>query len=379
MPKQDSQNTTNTQDFSDEKQPLRDRLNAEWLSSVALREVLGIAKKETPTYGETLSIASILAPKLFSEDSLLIAANESILTKQYRQKAVALSKKLGKEVTPLEAINEDINEYSELLKQPSRDQDLLQRHYQNLVRARTRLTKEKYTETQSILRDISSYRTQLPVTNEGKGYKDFQVTKERGLRIRMLHPDSWEHVLGADVIYETHWQAKKMVRIVAIQYKMWDGKKLYLSQVKNLPDQITKLQSQFCKRGYCKKSSKSKRKDPYRLPFCSAFLRLTDKLQVADYRLLTSSYHTPICALNKSWTVTPDDNKILESQMIRSESLTQKPFEELFNIGMLGSRWLTYQELETLYKDTDIFKYDQSVQIHAQEFGFVDETFPSKY
>jgi hypothetical protein len=354
----------------EDEQPLGRRLDVEWLSTVALRETLGIAQKETPTYGETLNIAATLAPKLFSEDSLLLAANEGALAKQYRQKAIALSAQHQQDVSALDAINEDIREYEELLKQPNKEQDLLRKHFRNLLKAKARLTKEKYTETQSILRDISYYGAILPITNRGKGYRDFQVTKDRGLRIRMLHPDSWEHVLGADVIYETHWQAKKLVRIVAVQYKMWNGKVLYVSQAKNLPSQITKLHRQFCKPGYCQEFTKSQRKDSYRLPYCSVFLRLTDKIQEADYKLLTSSYHTPICVVDRSWTITPDKNKILESSVIRSQSLTQKPFEELYNIGMIGSRWLTYQELEKLYKDTDMLRVKQNVQIHAQEFGF---------
>jgi hypothetical protein len=367
MTNTDTSNTEDEQSLAKSDQPLRQRLDVEWLSSVALREVIGIAQKETPTYGETLGVASILAPKLFSEESLLLAANEGILIKQYKQKADALTIQYNKEVTAVDAINEDIDEYGELLRQSNKDKDILRRHYRNLINAKARLTDEKYTETQSILRDISYYGKILPITNEGKGYNDFQVAKDRGLRVRMLHPDPWEHVLGADVIYETHWETKKLVRVVAIQYKMWDDKKLYVSQAKNLPDQINKLQKQFCKHGYCKEFSKSSRKDSYRLPYCSAFLRPTDKIQVADYKLQTSSYHTPICVVEKSWTITADNNKMLQGNLIRSQSLTQKPFEELYNIGMIGSRWLTYRELEKLYKD---LRVNQNVQIHAQEFGF---------
>jgi hypothetical protein len=370
MPNVDTPNTEDEQGLIKSEQSLRQRLDVEWLSSVALREVIGIAQKETPTYGETLGLASVLAPKLFSEESLLLAANEGILIKQYKQKADALTTQRNREITAVDAISEDIDEYSELLQQSNKGKDILRRHHKNLINARSRLTDEKYTETQSILRDISYYGKILPITNEGKGYKDFQVTKDRGLRVRMLHPDPWEHVLGADVIYETHWEAKKLVRIVAVQYKMWNDKKLYVSQAKNLPDQIIKLQNEFCDHGYCKEFPKGSRKDSYRLPYCSVFLRPTDKIQVADYKLQTSSYHTPICVVEKSWAITPDNNKMLEGNLIRSQSLTQKPFEELFNIGMIGSRWRTHRELEKLYKDTDMLRANQNVQIHAQEFGF---------
>lgn len=47
--------------------------------------------------------------------------------------------------------------------------------------------------------------------------------------MRLLHPDPPEYSLGADLIYETYWEKKKLARIVLIQYKVWDGETLYLS------------------------------------------------------------------------------------------------------------------------------------------------------
>jgi hypothetical protein len=370
MKNSDDANLENTSKLFNSEQGLRSRLDVEWIASVALREVVGIAQKQIPTFGDTLGIASILAPEIFSAESLLLAANEGVLAKQYRQKAAALSKQRNKEVTALSAIDEDISEYRELLQQATSDEStLLNRHYVNLKNARARLSIEKYTETQSILRDISSLGRNLPITGEGKGYKDFQVTSDRGLRIRMLHPDPWEHVLGVDVIYETHWEAKKRVRLVAIQYKMWSGKKLYVSQAENLLVQIGKMRNHFCQRGYCNEFSESARKDTYRLPYCSVFLRLTDRIQTADYQRQTSSYHTPICAVEKSWSLTRDKNQVLEGKMIKGQSLSQKSFEEMFNIGMLGSRWLTHDELKQLYEETDMLRVSENINIHAQQFS----------
>ncbi len=44
--------------------------------------------------------------------------------------------------------------------------------------------------------------------------------------------------------------------------------------------------------------------------------------------------------------------------------------EPLFNINMLGSKWLTYEELERFYREHMILKADERIVIHAQEFGF---------
>jgi hypothetical protein len=345
------------------------RLDAEWIAANALREVIGIAQKHTPTYSDTIEIASSIAPNLFSEGSFLLAANESLLVRQYRQKADVMREVRGTEVTPLEAIDEDIEDYEGLLHVSEKNNTLLWRHLNRLKNARARLIQDRYTESQSILRDIYDAERDLPITGKGKGYRDFQVTDDRGLRIRLLHPDPPESALGADVIYESHWTSRKMVRIVAVQYKMWNSERLYLSQSGNLQEQLDKLNETLCSRDLCKAFSKSKRKDAYRLPFCAAFLRPTDKIQSADQRLQSSGYHIPICAVARSWTVTSKGGKMLESKIIRGESVTHRVFEELFNNGMLGSRWLTYPEIEALYQGTGILDGTDQIRIHAQEFG----------
>jgi hypothetical protein len=53
----------------------------------------------------------------------------------------------------------------------------------------------------------------------------------------------------------------------------------------------------------------------------------------------------------------------------KGKSLTSRAFEEQFNHGMLGSRWLTYVELERLYKEHKILSIDEHIIIHAQEFS----------
>jgi hypothetical protein len=93
---------------------------------------------------------------------------------------------------------------------------------------------------------------------------------------------------------------------------------------------LIKLKNHFCERGYCSEYADSARRDSYRLPYCSVFLRLTDRIQTAEYQHQTSSYHIPICAVEKLWVSNPETKRILEGKMIRNQSLSQKPFEELW-------------------------------------------------
>jgi hypothetical protein len=61
--------------------------------------------------------------------------------------------------------------------------------------------------------------------------------------------------------------------------------------------------------------------------------------------------------------------KKISRKNIRSECITHKVFEELFNTNMLGSRWLTYDEMEELYIKHGILESDERIILHAQEFG----------
>lgn len=58
----------------------------------------------------------------------------------------------------------------------------------------------------------------------------------------------------------------------------------------------------------------------------------------------------------------------LTNKIIRSQCLTHKVFEELFNVNMIGSRWLDYAEIERFYATSMVPNIDSSVLIHAREF-----------
>lgn len=350
---------------------LGQRLDAEWTALNAIREMLGIALKGayTPTYAQALDVGKVIAPQIYDTDaSPLGRGREPKLVREYRQKADALSQVRGHLVSPIETLDEDI-EYQRRLAATSGDRDQILTHLKKLESIRPYFLPRTYTENQLIIRDKYEVQRDLPKPpTEVDEAKDYETPNGRGLRIRMLHPDPPEHSTGADLIYEQYWEGKQMARIALVQYKIWNGKTLYLSQAKSLEAQMEKMRQAFCETGLCKPYKDNVGEERYRLPYCSSFLRPTDQLQDADSRLLSRALHTPICVAFRALEETGRGNRKIESKRIRGESVSHKVFEELFNVSILGSRWLTYQEIEKLYRDHKILKPEDRIVLHAQEY-----------
>src|SRR5262249_50302863 len=129
-------------------------------------------------------------------------------------------------------------------------------------------------------------------------------------------------------------------------------------------NQLNRMKDCFCQKGFCKSPEKFDMHENYRLPFCSAFLRPTDKLQ-DPHKLITSGYHVPICNLRKIKEEGDLEYKI-DIDSIRKYSLKAQPFEELFNDEMVGSRWLTIDDLQSLYRETKVLEPDQRIILYAQ-------------
>jgi hypothetical protein len=359
--------------------PLDDpRLDAEWTALSAFREMLGIALKgkESPTYAQSFHLAQSIIPEIFGSGSLLAHAAEPEDVRMYRQKAEAQSLLTGVPVTALEIVNKEIVEYETLLAvEPSNV--LLEKPLSKLRRIRFKLTKLDYSENQIIIRDAFQ-ANHLPVPSfMSDSYRDYRISETRGLRIRLLHPDKPEHSTGADLIYEQYWGDKGVARLTAIQYKIWNGERLYFSKAKNLKDQLGRLKKTFCDGGLCDPSNKSKRRDSYRLPYCSAFLRPTDRLQDQNSQLVSTGLHVPVCVVNRLCGGENEAKKI-ERKLLRGESLSQVGFAELFNYNMCGSKWLTFKELKHFYEAHSILRNRDTISIHAQEFDVPQkEDFPT--
>lgn len=349
------------------------KLDAEWIALNAFRGLAKIASHgdmEKSTYDAALDLGGELYPELLGSDvSILKSERESDTTKEYRQKARLKSIKANSPVTPLSLIVADIEEHEELLEIAKQEKgkkqrvDLLQRKLGMLNKARKELEPKSHSENQLIFRDAYNVERTLKALTSGQGYRDFELPNSNVLRVRVLHPDNPEHITGSDIIYERHSSDDK-VSIVAVQYKIWDDKKLYLSDQRMI-DQIGKMKIFLCDNEICK--SKGGGSD-YRFPCCSAFLRPTDKLQRVDQKFLSKGEHIPICKIDECASEGPRGGKLLEYKNMRDVALSNEAFEFLFNKGKIGSDWMSQDDLHKLYSGAFVDAGSDRVVIYAQEF-----------
>lgn len=167
------------------------------------------------------------------------------------------------------------------------------------------------------------------------------------------------------MIYEQYDESKKMVRIVAIQYKIWENQVLYFSQSGNIQQQLSNMKKCFCDRKYCVDDNGNRvSQRQYRLSYCMAFLKPTDKLQDPK-KPITSGYHLPICKVDSLKEATKKDYK-LTGQKIKKQSVKASSFEELFDSEMLGSRWIKIKDLEKFYKKNKVLEPSERIILYAQ-------------
>lgn len=349
------------------------RLDGEWLALNAVRETIGIANRGTgdSTYLEALAIGREAAPRLFDpEFGLIAAAQEPPLVREYRQRAEAKSILDRHSITPLKLIDGDLAADEKLLEAAgSGRRDQLKRSVGSLRRAREWFEQRSYSESKLISRDVyGASRPELPSPPRVAGnYVEYGLAFERALRIRVLHPDRPEHTTGADLLYEFCEEQTKRVRVAFVQYKIWDGQTLRFSDAGTLPQQLSRMESVCCNAGLCTTADPQQPPESFRLPFCAAFLRPTDRLQRPDAALISSGLHVPVCVA-KTASLESVGGRVLRKDPIRGRAVSQRLFEELFNRNMLGSRWLTYGEVEALYRAHNILESDERIVVHAQEY-----------
>jgi len=351
------------------------RLSAEWISVAAFRGLTKIATNGAinSTYESALEFGGALYPELLGpETSILRRYHESDIAKEYRQKARLRSIRDKTVVQPGDLINSDIDELKGLIHiaenqigdtQRTRA-DQLKNRLARLVAAEKELNPVPHTENQLIFRDAYVARQDLPTIDSGHGYRDFRLPDTNVLRVRVFHPDVPEHITGADIIYERHSPSQRMASLVAVQYKIWEDKTLYLSD-NRMTRQLARLKAFLCDNGACTQAQPN---SAYRFPFCAAFIKPTDKLQRPDQKLLSSGEHLPICQIGQCKTRSRNGAMVLEYEKIREISLNSMIFEILLNRGKIGSRMIPYPELTNLYSDHIPTLSEDNVVIHAQEF-----------
>lgn len=353
--------------FSDESIDENERRNEAFHLLCGIREAVSIAKRTNQSipYKKALDIARDISPDLYKEVSdLLTKPNESELVKYYKQKALIASKESGTTVLPETFIIQDLESEKKFLEL-GENANLIQKKIYGLEAALEYFRPEDISEN-SILNHDFSLTTKHPFF-EKKIYdtakvKDYELSDNRILRLRLLHPDKAERVIGSDLVYEQFNLRTNRVRFVHLQYKTWNNKALYFSNG-NIVEQLEKLDKNLCKSGFCQNEKGKRNSENYRLPFCSAFLRPTNSLNQPDSNLISSGIHLPICMVNK---IRETDNKISQKNVV-GKNIGHRVFEELFIDNIIGSNWISIDNLEKFYKDKGITSQTARIRVHAQE------------
>lgn len=347
-----------------------ERLDAEWLGLNGLRDALGLSLRgrRPPSYQDVLSFAKEVAPELYSpEHSLLQRFADEDVFRRWRQEAEALSEKEKSPVTPAEALGREISRLEDLIalqenKGQQHETDRLRAEVNKLRALRHRLSEEAYSEHQILARDVYRVERNLPGSGDGKDYVQFRLGGARTLRIRMLHCERLEALTGADLIYESYHLDEGNVRLAIVQYKVSGSDVLSLDS-RSLR-QVERMEALACQQGLCQRGETDRH---YRFPACATFIKATDRLQPTDTRLMTRGLYTPACRFFHHAERAGESRKIGRAEL-RQESVSHLLFEELFQEDMLGSRWLSQDEVQRFHEKGILSALDEHLMIHAQEF-----------
>jgi hypothetical protein len=336
----------------------------DWLLIDAFRENLSMVNNGSPiTYKEAITFASTNFNEALDDKNLAKTyLNRNSDYKKYQEEAIGKSSLSKSNITAEMLIKKRIEEIDEIC------QKVIGENFGRLNRERKKLIELldeaspkfiEVTENEALLNDYEYEQgkiNQQYIRQVNGQYKVFKTSTGIPFVVRLLHPGAAEAITGVDLIYEYHQAGK--VRMIAIQYKIWENNTLYYSKAKNLQAQLDVAQKCFCNGGFCENKES---KGSFRLPHCIPFLRPTDKLK-NDNNLVTSGWHVPICQLDDRIDYSYDDGKILRLSNIVDIAINASEFENFFSRGMIGSRWLSLTEVEQFYKEKRILqKNDNSI------------------
>ena len=350
------------------KEDSQNRLDSEWVTLNAVRELVNLATAGDPTkstYQKALEIGAEICPEILGESSLLRESHVSTTVREFMQRAKLESKKSGESISPLMLVEKEIATENELLAVAEKGlaTDRIRTRVKRLEAARVELTPVHATENQLINRDVKLFDRELPPIGDGHGYSDYKLLDGHVLRVRALHPDKAEEITGADLIYERHQPHVERAEIVMIQYKVWEGKHLYMRDPR-MTAQLDRLRHMTCRQHLCERATDQNR---FRFPCCCAFLRPTDRLQSADQTLRTSGEHIPVCEIERHKSSGERGAEVLRYEDVKQLSLSHIEFESLFRSGKVGSRMLSYRELAGLYREIGSLAATATVVVHARD------------
>ncbi|HEY6160436.1 MAG TPA: hypothetical protein VI112_04410 [Bacteroidia bacterium] len=344
------------------------------LSAVRECITLALKTKQPYTYENSFDIVHRLSPVLYRHlCKLLPSKNESDLVRQLREEADILSTDTNI-VTPIDVIDKEVARLRGLLNSTQKkNTKLTKKKLSSYLAAKKTFREREVAEGRMLTHDVYlATRGDMfdPYKDPNMLHVDYKLPTGRRLRLRLLHPDKGEQILGADLIYEQHDLKRKLARFAHLQYKVWDKKTIYFSKG-SVSDQLEKLNSHLCIPGYCHNQAGNSYSEDYRMPYCSAFLRPTDRIQDVHSKFKTSGIHLPICAALKL----RQRNSKIDKEDLKGRCITHNIFEEMFNANLLGSRWITFEDLEKFYEKTPVLADLKTIRIHATEVdtGFEDK------
>lgn len=349
------------------------RLNAEWIFYNACYDVQSISlrRASVPSSLDTLAFGADLIPGLLGYEKSKIARSlESHEVRFYRQMAESQSTIQKRKIKPTELIDKEIGDLKSLLESGENHDEILRR-ISKLEKIRTVFAIKRYTENTILRHDVfNTYRPILPNSFTVKNnYIEYILPdKRRAIRIRLLHPDPPEHSTGADLIYECCWQSEMQVRLVFIQYKMYEGDTFLKSSTKNLQNQLDRLKKLACEGGLCRQNVTPAPPRYFRFPYCAAFFRPTDRFQPELNRTISKGFYIPICVFNKIIKDSSNKDHGIHKSRFREKSISHRVFEEMFGRNMIGSTWLDYKQVENTYQRHGIIELTDSIIIHVQEY-----------
>jgi hypothetical protein len=358
------------------------RMDGQWLYAVASREGLSIALKRLVKYSEVFAFADKYANEILGRDSLLINPDESRSARYYRDKANLLTENLQRQtgssearIRPIEVLDKEIKELEDLLKSSNASHRTQRVKLQELYGTRGEFEQEETTrrrESEVLLHewkrglDLSTF-----FSHKEDKYHEFALPGERVMRIRFTHETKAEDIAGVDLIYECHRPKEKKARLAAVQYKLPKGDSPNIVITNDIQNQLDRMCTVFCKNELCVEPSfddEPMNNRPYKLPHCCAFFRPTDRLQQFNSRLATSGYHIRRCDIDRVCEFTKDGkgNKVITPEISMRHGISYKIFEELFNTERLGSRWLTYEQLQRFHQAYEVIKPFEQAGIYIQ-------------
>lgn len=361
--------------FTDENTSEEDRASIAFHTVAAMRDVINLAEKNSfiPTYEKSLAYIKDISPNIYDDIiNLLPGKNESEIVKLYKEKADGLldiEAKSQLNERAIQLILEEIDECDVTIGNTQKNKQT-KSYKKQLKAALIFFETRELVENQLLNHDFFvADRGDFSLIDQGCDRKDYKLSNDKTLRIYLAHMTNIETKLGVDMIYECYDLKYNLVRIAHLQYKTWKTKSLVFDD-RELK-QIDRLKQNNCSCNNCiaPKDGAFASTSNFRYPYCSAFLRPTNKIMPKQGKMKTMGDHIPLCKLNELIT----NQKSIDKSSIHEISITQNNFEEGFNKYQVGSRWMPIGDLQEYYKRRNLNDLSGNVRIIAQEVEFKDE------